>query len=214
MEDYRVKISVQNNLLLELIKKDNKSVKAFSENFGLDYMRVNATINLRLVPVTKDGNFTTFAKELCGCLGVNCEDVFPLRIIEKYGIKNSVTINTNSVSSIRFETESMLIENTNDVGDKVSRESVVRLIKRLHTTSRSVESDLKMLLMYHGVESKEHTLKEIAEYFGITSERVRIKRDRAMRSIYKQAAKESLSDNKCTPDDCKTSFGALVIELV
>ena len=77
MKEYRVKVSVRNNLLLKAIEETGaKSVAEFCRNNGLTVAAVNAIVCMRVPPLNQSGEFSQIAKELMEILGACPTDLW------------------------------------------------------------------------------------------------------------------------------------------
>ena len=59
MKEYRIKVTVRNNLLLLAIEKAGyKSQSDFVKELNVSLNQLNALIAMRTCPITNEGNFT------------------------------------------------------------------------------------------------------------------------------------------------------------
>lgn len=76
MKEYRVKVSVRNNLILKAIEEQGyKSAAAFAKASGLSYISLNQMISMKKAPLNQSGEFCTMAKELMEILGACPSDL-------------------------------------------------------------------------------------------------------------------------------------------
>lgn len=77
MKEYRVKVSIRNNLLLKAIEDTGcKSVAEFCRNNGLAVAAVNSVVCMRTPPLNNNGEFSKIANELMEILGACPTDLW------------------------------------------------------------------------------------------------------------------------------------------
>lgn len=76
-EEYRVKVSISNNLLIKAIENAGyKTQSDFARAVGLNITRVNCLCGLRESPIKQDGEFTELANKVMEALGACPTDLW------------------------------------------------------------------------------------------------------------------------------------------
>ena len=90
MKEYRVKVTVRNNLILKSIENTGaKSVSEFCRNNALSESKVHALIAMRTKPITDDGEFCVSAKEIMEVLGACPTDLWTA---EQLNLKKTIRL--------------------------------------------------------------------------------------------------------------------------
>ena len=77
MKEYRIKVTVRNNLLLLAIEKAGyKSQSDFAKELNVSLNQLNALIAMRICPITNEGNFTDLANQIMEVLGACPTDLW------------------------------------------------------------------------------------------------------------------------------------------
>lgn len=77
MKEYRIKVTVRNNLLLLAIEKAGyKSQSDFAKELNVSLNQLNALIAMRTCPITNEGNFTDLANQIMEVLGACPTDLW------------------------------------------------------------------------------------------------------------------------------------------
>jgi len=76
-EEYRVKVSISNNLLIRAIEDAGyKNQSEFARDIGASVSNVNMLCGLRLSPMTQKGHFTDLANQIMEALGACPTDLW------------------------------------------------------------------------------------------------------------------------------------------
>lgn len=77
MSDFNIKLTIRNAHILRRIREAHKSTAEFCREFDLSVSRVNALICMRESPLTKDGELSSCAADLCSALGAAPGELWP-----------------------------------------------------------------------------------------------------------------------------------------
>lgn len=179
-EEYRVKVSVSNNLLIQAIENAGyKNQSEFARAIGANKAMVNMLCGLRIPPMTKHGYFTDLAKQVMEGLGACPTDLWT---------EEQLTMNLKKSSSwsVMGREELHVLMN----GEKKSLLQGV-LSQELKETMDEVRKSLtykeQQLIGMRFDDNK--TLEECAKEFKITRERVRQVEAKALRKMRQRSEK-------------------------
>lgn len=119
------------------------------------------------------------AVELSEATGLSARIVESLQTLNAAEIRLDAPIGDTDDSQLmdRFITDEAIITEE-EVEDRILSERIARALETLQ------ERDAKVLRLYFGLEgSREHTLEEIGDILGVTRERIRQLRDRALKRL-------------------------------
>jgi RNA polymerase primary sigma factor len=128
-------------------------------------------------------------QELSGATGLTPEIVESLQTLNAAEIRLDAPIGDTDDSQLmdRFIAEAAIITE-----DEVEERLLTERIERALTTLQ--ERDAKVLRLYFGLEGgREHTLEEIGDILGVTRERIRQLRDRALKRLREGEMGEALA---------------------
>ena len=97
MSDYRIKVNIRNNRLLEALEKKgyinngNPSVLKFCKSHGLDYNRTNLLFSGKVSPINKSNQLTPTAKRVLDYLDLTIEQAFTEKQLKGFA-KNTYII--------------------------------------------------------------------------------------------------------------------------
>jgi len=180
MKEYRVKVTVRNNLILKAIEETgSKSVSEFCRNNALSESRVNALVAMRTRPITDDGEFCVSAKEIMEVLGACPTDLWTAEQLNLKLIKNSHEVHMDQSTlqaAICGEALPMLVEMPDEALSKSELSSVVDRLIKSKLTKRE-DSIIKMRFV------SDMTLEDTARSVGCTRERIRQIEAKALRKM-------------------------------
>lgn len=174
MDEYRVKITVRNNLLLKAIEDAGyKSQADFARAIDASVTAVNALVAMRDAPLNPNGEFSELAKLVMETLGACPTDLWTEQQLTMKLKKNSTNMNMGA-NTLRLmlsdPNDPMLIED--DVDDiALFREELKDTMADMLDSLTPRES--KILKLRFGVGCEEHTYEEIGKMFDVSRERVR-----------------------------------------
>ncbi len=187
INEYRVKVSVRNNLILQAIEDAGYvSVAGFCRAMGIhkNKNQLNALITFRTKPINNDGRFKATAIALMEALGAAPADLWTAEQLNLRLTSNSALtyVAQDDIRGYLGMQESTIaaIENPEQVLlNKERAEAVVGMLEVL--TPR----EAKVLQLRFGIEgsNQEHTLKEVGEMMYLSPERIRQIEQKAFRKI-------------------------------
>jgi RNA polymerase sigma factor (sigma-70 family) len=179
MKEYRVKITVRNNLLLSAIENAGyKSQTDFAQAAELAVQTVNSLVGLRVAPINSEGDFIPAAKVIMEVLGAAPTDLWTEEQLTMSLRRNTGERNVDG--AIMHE----LLENNIQAMTLPSPEYLAMAAEK----SRVVESVLDTLTEAERETITRHTmgeetLNEVAVVRGVSTERIRQIEAKALRKI-------------------------------
>lgn len=173
-EEYRVKVSVTNNLLLRAIEGAGyKSQSDFARAIGCGTAYVNMLCGLRISPMTREGEFTKGANQVMEGLGACPTDLWT---------EEQLTMNLKKSSSWSVMGREELIvlmggEPTGLLEGVFKQELKTKMAKALQTLTPK-EQKLLALRFEEGL-----SMEDTGKVFGCSRERIRQVEFRALRKI-------------------------------
>jgi len=178
MKDYRIKITIRNDRLLNAIEdKGIPSVKQFCTLYKLDYNRVVKIISGKIKPLNDLGRPIRLVEQIIDILDISLEDAFTERQLKGFA-------KTNYEISVA---EKELKQLVNPVKNQEQRliESDVKISIQNAFSKRLNAREEKILRMHYGFNGgREHTRKELSELFNVSISRISeiiIKAERKLR---------------------------------
>lgn len=184
VNEYRLKVSVRNNLILQAIEAHGyRSVLQFSQVNDLPYPSLVNIIGLKIPPLMTNGEFCSLAKKLMEILGAAPGDLWTDEQLTMKLQKNSSERNVGGEDFERlFNRVAQGQIEYAEPEDAVHQQEVERIIsENLEMLGPRNALLLRMRFGLGGL--KEHTLEEIAAHFGITRERTRQIEAHALRKL-------------------------------
>jgi RNA polymerase sigma factor (sigma-70 family) len=182
MEEFNIKVTVRNNLILQAIRKQGyTNLNKFSKECEVSIGGLYDLVNLKEAPLNSDGEFSKPAKELMEALGA-CpvelwtDEQLNMRLrsntVERELSKESlqIALQSNARSLIGFDyPEQKLVE---EDMTKVMTDKLDSLTPRQR----------KVLQLRFGLDGcAEHTLEEVGSMFKITGAAIRMIEAKALR---------------------------------
>jgi len=186
INEYRIKVTVRNNLILSAIEDaGHKNVAAFCRHVGVGINAMNELIGMRKPPINVDGQFNPVAKLLMEEL---CALPTDLWTAEQLTLKLKRNTAQRSVSAegmraaLGMHAEEMLeLMKPDDLDETVLKHEMVTVVEKQLDSLTPRES--KVLRMRFGIGCKEHTLEEVGKTFNVVSERIRQIEAKALRKM-------------------------------
>jgi RNA polymerase sigma factor (sigma-70 family) len=195
MEEFNIKVSVRNNLILRAIRDYGyTNLNKFAKACEVSITGLYDLVNLKDAPLTVDGEFSKTAKQLMEALGA-CpvelwtEEQLTMRLrsntVERELSKESLQIalqsDARSLIGLDYpEQEIAEVDNARVIGDKL--DSLTR-------------REAKILRLRFGLDGvKEHTLEEIGDLFGCTRTRINQIEASALRKMRHPSRSNELKD--------------------
>lgn len=172
-DEYRIKVSVRNNLILKAIEDFGyKSISKFCEEHKLNTASVRLLVQFRKKPIDQTGEFCKVAKDLMEVLGAAPTDLWTAEQLELCLPKNSVEkeIGQRALDKLLgMDNGELIAVETPD--EKLSkRESKLVLIGVLESLS---DREQYVITNRFGLGCGQKTLEEIGEDLDVNRERVR-----------------------------------------
>ena len=166
MKDYRVKITIRNDRLLNAIEnKGIPSVRQFCKLYQLDYNRVVQIVSGKVKPLNDLGRPIRLVEQIIDILDISLEDAFTERQLKGFA-------KTNYEISVA---EKELKQLVNPVKNQEQRliESDVKISIQNAFSKRLNAREEKILRMHYGFNGgREHTRKELSELFNVSISRI------------------------------------------
>lgn len=186
MREYRIKVTVRNNLLLSAIEEAGyKSQSEFAKSCDLTPQEVNALVAMRNAPISTDGCFTNTAKIVMEALGACPTDLWTEEQLTMELRRNTVEKELSKeaiLQALQYEGGSLLELAPPDVG--INRSQEKQAIENVIDTLTPMESKvLKLRFGISNVENDGETLESIGNMFELTKERIRHIEAKALRKL-------------------------------
>ena len=187
MKEYRIKVTIRNNLLLSAIEDAGyKSQADFGKSCGLTPQEVNSLVAMRTPPINSDGQFTPTAQTVMEILGACPTDLWTEEQLTMQLRRNTVEKELSKeaiMDALQYEGGSLLeLASPEDVLDqKQQRQEVADILETLTPTER------KVLSLKYGigeVDQVEHSDAEIAKVFNKSRIWPNIVEAKAMRKLH------------------------------
>lgn len=197
INEYRIKVTVRNNLILSAIENaGHKSVASFCRSIGVSPQKLTDLISMRKPPLTVEGEFSTMAKMLMEELCLLPTDLWTS---EQLTLKLARNSSQRSVSAegmkaaLGMHAEEMLeLMKPTDPEEVLFRDEMVNVVK--DQLDSLTPREAKILRMRYGIGCEEHTLEEVAFAFDVTRERIRQIEVSALRKLKKPERADSLRE--------------------
>jgi RNA polymerase primary sigma factor len=186
MKEYRVKVTVRNNLLLSAIEDAGyKSQADFAKASGMTPTEVNALVAMRKAPINSDGNFILAAQTLMEVLGACPTDLWTEEQLTMELRKNTVEKELSKeavMQALQWEGASNLeIAPPEHDLEHQQRKQVIETV--LDTLTPRESKILKLRFGISNVENDGATLEKIGTIFSVTKDRIRQLEARALRKL-------------------------------
>jgi len=183
MNEYRVKISVSNNLLRTAIEKAGfKSQADFARTNDISQQNLNALIGLRFPPINTDGSFSVLASRVMEALDALPTELWTEEQLTMALPKSSSTGFFGAKHLMALQNRMTVNQIEHDVEDDVDKNLLKNKVNEILETLTPREK--KVIKLRFGLDGcDEHTYEEIGTMFDLTRERIRQIEMKAMRSI-------------------------------
>lgn len=183
MKEYRVQVTVKNNLLLNAIEKAGyKSISDFCEGAGLRSNQVGNLINLKSSPILNNGEFSTVAKKILDFLCALPEDLWTEEqlFMKLETNKGYMHLDKQQMDALSYGEKP---QDTPELEDLVMRKELQAKVQEL-VGMLTPKAQLVLKLRFGMNDQQEmHTLDEIADKLNVTRERVRQIESKALRKV-------------------------------
>ena len=166
MKDYRIKITIRNDRLLNAIENKNiPSVRQFCKLYQLDYNRVVQIISGKVKPLNDLGRPIGLVEQIIDILDISLEDAFTERQLKGFA-------KTNYEISVAEKELKQLVNPVKNQEQKIIEKDVRLKILEAFSKRLGPREEKLIRLRYGFGGEKEHTQHEIAEIFKISHARV------------------------------------------
>lgn len=195
MEEFNIKVSVRNNLILQAIRKQGyTNIAKFAKECEVSLGGLYDLINLKEAPLNASGEFSKPAKELMEALGACPVELWTdeqltmqlrsntvERELSKESLQIALQSNARSLIGLDYPEQALEeVDNTRVIGDKL--DSLTR-------------REAKVLRLRFGIDGvKEHTCEEIGDLFGCTGGRINQIELKALRKLRHPSRSDDLQD--------------------
>ena len=166
MKDYRVKITIRNDRLLNAIEnKGIPSVRQFCKLYQLDYNRVVQIISGKVKPLNNLGRPIGLVEQIIDILDISLEDAFTERQLKGFA-------KTNYEISVAEQELKQLVNPVKNQEQKIIEKDVKLKILEAFSKRLSPREEKLIRLRYGFSDEKEHTIYELADKFKISHTRI------------------------------------------
>jgi RNA polymerase sigma factor (sigma-70 family) len=167
MKDYRIKITIRNDRLLNAIEdKGIPSVKQFCTLYKLNYNSIVKIISGKIKPLNNLGKPIRLVEQIIDILDISLEDAFTERQLKGFA-------KTNYEISVAEKELKQLVNPVKNQEQKIIEQDVKLKILEAFSKRLSPREEKLIRLKYGFGDEKEHTLYELSSKFRLSVERVR-----------------------------------------
>lgn len=190
VKDYKIDVAVKNNRLWSaMVAKRIWTVAELHRVTGINQMSLGKIMNLSLPAMNKWGQFREPVIKLAEFFKCLPEDLYPPQHLRDPLEKNkgSFEANLEEVKTL-YQERQLEIESPEQI---LARDEQVGFIKQaLHELTPREERVIR--LRFGLGEQREHTLGEVAEQFGVATERIRQIEAKAIRKLKRARRNKNL----------------------
>lgn len=166
MKDYRIKITIRNDRLLNAIEdKGIPSVKQFCTLYQLNYNSIVKIISGKIKPLNNLGKPIRLVEQIIDILDISLEDAFTERQLKGFA-------KTNYEISVAEKELKQLVNPVKNQEQKIIEQDVKLKILEAFSKRLSPREEKLIRLKYGFGDEKEHTLYELSSKFKISHARV------------------------------------------
>lgn len=186
MKEYRVKVTVRNNLLLSAIEEAGYKTQAeFARSADIKESHVTALVGLRTCPITDDGSFTQLAKTIMEVLGACPTDLWTneqLSMRLKHNTAQGEMSRTELLPALGMSPIDLLeFKFPDDVAEQQQNKQVIENV--LDTLTLRESKIIKLRFGIGNVENEGETLETIGKMFDLTRTRIAQIEAKALRKL-------------------------------
>jgi RNA polymerase sigma factor (sigma-70 family) len=174
MEEYNVKLSVRNNLILKAIREQGyTNLNKFAKQCNVSIHGLYGLVNLKEAPLTNEGEFSKPAKELMEALGACPVELWTDEQLTMR-LKSNRTEKVMSKESLQIAMQSSArsLIGLDYPEQEMVEEDMVRIVKdKLDSLTPREAEILRLRFGFDG--GIGHTLEEVGAKFKLTRERIR-----------------------------------------
>lgn len=181
-EEYRVKVTVRNNLIMKAIEDEGyTNLAVFAKDKGLSLVSLYDVVNLKKAPINTEGEFYPACMRLMEVLGACPSDLWTAEQLTMALRKNHSTVTLGKeamVEALNMNARAAV----EMVEDKILKDEMVTAVgARLSQLPEREAMIIKMRFGLDGYDSK--TYEAIAKEMGVTRERVRQIEAKGLRTL-------------------------------
>lgn len=180
MNEYRVKVTVRNNLILKAIEETGeKSVSQFCINNALCYTQVNNMIAMRDKPIKNDGQFSKIANELMEVLGACPSDLWTS---EQLNLK--LEKNSHEIFMDKYSLQAAICGEAIQIEAETPDETLCKLqlsVLLKNVINKNLKEKEKMIIDMRFNDEKSYD--EIGDFFNLSSARIHQIEAKSLRKI-------------------------------
>lgn len=180
--EYRLKITVRNNLILRAIDEMGfRNVAAFCRHYGLHDQSVSSLVAMRKPPINASGEFCIEAKNLMEALGAAPSDLWTDKQLTMRLSKNSGerVVDEGAIEHLlESNTAAMTLPSPED---SLSEKQNARLVDAMLDTLTPREA--KVLRLRNGIGCDDHTFEEVSKQFEVSRARINQIEWKALRKL-------------------------------
>ena len=166
MKDYRIKITIRNDRLLNAIEdKGIPSVRQFCTLYKLNYNSIVKIISGKIKPLNNLGRPIRLVEQIIDILDISLEDAFTERQLKGFA-------KTNYEISVAEKELKQLVNPVKNQEQKIIEQDVRLKILEAFSKRLSPREEKLIRLKYGFGDEKEHTLYELSSKFKISHARV------------------------------------------
>jgi len=183
MNEYRVKVSVTNNLLLNAIENAGFSSQAeFARSADISPQTLNALVGLRVPPIGASGSFTALANKVMEALGALPTELWTEEQLTMALPKSSSTGTLDIKQLTQLQNRMTVNEIEYDPSEKLDQFFISKKIREV--LQGLTRKERKILNLRYGLDgSEEYTTEEVAKMFELSRERIRQIEEKALMKI-------------------------------
>lgn len=195
MEEFNIKISVRNNLILKAIENlGYTNLNKFSKECDVSLTGLYNLVNLKEAPLTIEGEFSKTAKALMEALGSCPVELWTTEQLTMKLRNNRVERELSKESlEIALQSNARSLIGMDYAGQNLDEEVMSNII------SDKIDSltprEAKVLRMRFGIGvDKEHSLEEIASMFNMSRQNVSMIESKALRHMRHPSRSDTLKE--------------------
>jgi len=185
VNEYRVKVTVKNNLILTAIEKAGyKTPAAFCREAGMTPTSLSNLITMKNPPLMETGEFSIHAKKLMEVLCLAPTDLWTSEQLTLRLKRNSAERDVNldgMRAALGMNAEDALMLVAPSPEEVMEEKDIQNLIKEQLASITPKEE--RVLRMRYGIDCAEYTLEEAGKALNLTRERIRQIENKAIRKL-------------------------------
>jgi RNA polymerase sigma factor (sigma-70 family) len=184
MDEYNVKVTVRNNLILKAIKDFGyTNLNNFAKATGIGVTGLYSLVNLMEPPIGVKGEFIKSAKDLMEVLGACPSELWTdEQLTLRLDSNRSERVMSKEALQVTLQSSARSLIGLDYPEQEMVEEDMARVMKdKLDSLAPRQRKVLQLRFGFDG--SKAHTLEEVADIFEVTRETIRQIEARALRHM-------------------------------